>query len=95
MTHIKQDRARADPAFCRDDGISGPAPRDPDFSAAWDEALERGLDSIEDEVMRRAKDGVAEPVYYRGAVVGETRRFSDPLAMFILRSKRRDERRST
>src|SRR5580700_4431629 len=35
------------------------------FSTAWDEALERGLDALEDEVMRRAKDGVAEPVYYQ------------------------------
>ena len=40
--------------------------------------------------MRRAKDGVEEPVYYRGAVVGETRRYSDTLAMFILKSKRRE-----
>jgi hypothetical protein len=39
------------------------------FSTAWDEALERGLDALEDEVMRRAKDGVAEPVYYQGRVV--------------------------
>jgi hypothetical protein len=64
--------------------------RDLDFSAAWDEAMERGLDALEDEVMRRAKDGVAEPVYYQGRVVGETPRYSDVLAMFILKSKRRD-----
>ena len=64
--------------------------RDPDFGAMWDEALERGLDALEDEVMRRAKDGIEEPVYYRGAVVGETRRYSDTLAMFILKSKRRE-----
>src|SRR5436309_2373482 len=30
---------------------------DPDFSAAWDEAIERGLDGLEDEVMRRATVG--------------------------------------
>ena len=64
--------------------------RDPDFGAAWGEAMERGLDALEDEVMRRAKDGVAEPVYYQGRVVGETSRYSDVLAMFILKSKRRD-----
>ena len=40
--------------------------------------------------MRRAKDGVPEPVFYQGQVVGETRRFSDTLAMFILKSKRRE-----
>jgi len=64
--------------------------RNLDFSAAWHEALERGLDALEDEVMRRAKDGVTEPVFYQGRVVGETRRHSDLLAMFILKSKRRD-----
>ena len=64
--------------------------RDPDFSLAWDEALERGLDALEDEAMRRAKDGVPEPVFYQGRVVGETRRYSDVLAMFILKSKRRE-----
>src|SRR5262249_4082781 len=64
--------------------------RSPDFSIAWDEALEVGLDSLEDEVMRRAKDGVEEPVFYQGQVVGGTRRYSDTLAMFILKSRRRE-----
>ena len=40
--------------------------------------------------MRRAKDGVPEPVFHQGRVVGETRRFSDTLAMFILKSRRRE-----
>jgi hypothetical protein len=61
---------------------------DPVFCAGWDEALERGLDALEDEVMRRAKDGIAEPIYCKGRVVGETRRYSDRLAMFILKSRR-------
>jgi len=62
--------------------------RDPFFSAAWDEALDRGLDALEDEVIRRAKDGVAEPVFYKGQVVGEKRRYSDSLAMFVLKTRR-------
>ena len=64
--------------------------RDPDFGAAWEEAMERGLDALEDEVMRRAKDGVTESVFCQGRVVGEGRRYSDVLAMFVLKSKRRD-----
>ena len=32
---------------------------DPSFAAEWDAALERGLDSLEDELMRRAKEGTA------------------------------------
>ncbi len=63
---------------------------DPTFSSAWDEALGQGLDALEDEIMCRAKDGVVEPVFYQGQVVGETRRYSDTLAMFILKSKRRE-----
>ena len=63
---------------------------DLDFSEAWDDALDRGLDALEDEVMRRAKDGVVEPVFHDGKVVGEKRRYSDGLAMFILKSRRRD-----
>jgi hypothetical protein len=62
----------------------------PEFAEAWDAALEQGLDALEDEVMRRAKDGVEEPVFYKGAVVGETKRYSDTLAMFVLKSKRRE-----
>jgi hypothetical protein len=33
---------------------------------------------------------IPEPVFYQGRVVGEARRFSDTLAMFILKSKRRE-----
>ena len=40
--------------------------------------------------MRRAKDDVPEPVFYQDRVVGEGRRYSELLAMFILKSKRRD-----
>jgi hypothetical protein len=37
---------------------------DRDFAAAWDHALERGLDALEDEFMRRAKDGFERPIMY-------------------------------
>jgi hypothetical protein len=33
---------------------------------------------------------IEEPVFYQGQVVGTTRRYSDVLAMFILKSKRRE-----
>jgi hypothetical protein len=52
--------------------------------------LERVRKALQLFDLRRAKDGVPEPVFYQGQVVGETRRFSDTLAMFILKSKRRD-----
>jgi hypothetical protein len=39
---------------------------DPEFAARWDEAMRAGLLVLEDEMHRRAIDGVAEPVLYQG-----------------------------
>jgi len=61
---------------------------DPDFAAAWDEALEIGLDALEDEAMRRAREGVEEPVFQGGLCCGHVRRYSDLLLIFLLKSRR-------
>ena len=61
---------------------------DPEFKAQWDEALEEGLDRLEDEVVRRAVDGVDEPVFHRGEVVGHVRKYSDTLLIFKLKGHR-------
>lgn len=63
---------------------------DPKFAAAWLEAVEKGTDALVDEAKRRATDGVDEPVYYKGKVVGTVRRYSDLLLMFLLKSRRPD-----
>jgi hypothetical protein len=63
---------------------------DPEFAYEWDQALELGLDALEDEIVRRAKKGVQRPVFYQGEVCGHVREFSDTLAMFILKSRRRE-----
>ncbi len=39
---------------------------DAEFAKAWDEALEDGIDSAEQEAMRRATVGFEEPVVYKG-----------------------------
>ena len=62
---------------------------DASFAAEWDAALERGLDSLEDELMRRAKDGTLRPVYQGGELVGHVREYSDTLGIFLLKSRRR------
>ena len=41
---------------------------DVDFAAALDEAIEECRDSLEVEMVRRARDGTAEPVVYQGAL---------------------------
>lgn len=61
---------------------------DADFAARWDAALEEGTDALEDEARRRALLGVETPVHYGGKAVGEIRKFSDALLMFLLRARR-------
>jgi hypothetical protein len=41
----------------------------PDFAAARDEAVACGTDLLEDEALRRAKDGVSEPRFYEAHAI--------------------------
>lgn len=62
---------------------------DPDFAAKWDEAVADGIDLLEEEVRRRAVDGVNErPIYHRGVQVGEIKDYSDKLLIFLLKTRR-------
>ena len=54
------------------------------FAAQWDDALEEATDLLEAEAWRRAVIGVEKPRYYKGEVVGSTKKYSDPLLMFLL-----------
>ncbi len=63
---------------------------DPDFAEDWNRALDIGLSTLEDEAIRRARDGVAAPVFYGGVQVATVRRFSDRLLMFLLKAHRPD-----
>lgn len=58
------------------------------FAEAWDEAVEQGTDRLEDEALRRAVDGVSEPVFYRGVVVGHITRYSDTMLAMLLNARR-------
>lgn len=44
------------------------------FAAAWDEAVEWGLDAACAGAIERALEGVATPVFSRGLQIGERRR---------------------
>lgn len=59
---------------------------DEDFAAAWDEALAEATERLEMEALRRARDGVLEPVFYQGEKVGKVRRYSDTLLIFLLKA---------
>ncbi len=58
---------------------------DEDFAEAWDEALQAAAHVLEEEAIRRATEGVLEPIYYKGEVAGYKTNYSDTLLMFILR----------
>lgn len=66
-----------------------------EFAEEWEHALEAGTDMLVDEVVRRAIDGVHEPQYYKGEVVGYTLKYSDALLMFQIRARRPEQYRET
>lgn len=59
--------------------------RDQEFAAAWDEALETGIDLLEQEARRRAFEGVERKVFYQGEEIAVERTFSDTLLIQLLR----------
>lgn len=58
----------------------------PDFAEAWDEAMKAGVLGLEDEAHRRAFEGTDEPVWHQGAQCGTVRKYSDTLAIFLLKA---------
>ena len=58
------------------------------FTESWDRAVERGSNFLEDEAIRRAMQGVEEPVFYQGKKVSTIRRYSDTLLIFMLKARR-------
>ena len=65
---------------------------DPEFAAAWEEALEQATERLEEEVRRRAVDGVDEPVFHQGEICGCRRKYSDNLLMFLLKKRKPEYR---
>jgi hypothetical protein len=62
----------------------------PDFAEAWDQAREDAADLFEEELRRRAIEGVVKPVYYEGRRVddGTIKTYSDTLLIFRLKALR-------
>lgn len=57
------------------------------FRAAWQAALDLGVQRIEDVAMDRALNGVAEPLYSYGKLIGTRTKYNDRLLMFMLRNR--------
>lgn len=55
------------------------------FRAAWNAALDHGVQRLTDLAIDRAIEGVPVPIFWRGEQVGEKRSYNERLMMFILR----------
>jgi len=58
------------------------------FRRAWQAAVDYALHLVEEGAHRRARDGVARPIFQGGEQVGEYRHYDERLTMFLLRSYR-------
>lgn len=67
--------------------------KDAAFAAAWESAEEAGVDVLEDEAKRRACEGWVEPVFHKGELCGEVRKYSDTLLIFLLKGRRPEKYR--
>ena len=62
------------------------------FAADWDRAVDLATEDLEKEVRRRAYHGVDEPVFYKGEICGQIRKYSDSLLMFALKARKPEYR---
>lgn len=60
--------------------------KEPEFAEAWDKALRIGVSALEDEAHRRGFEGTLEPVFHHGGECGAVRKYSDTLAIFLLKA---------
>ena len=58
---------------------------DPEFATDWQKALDIAADLLEEEALRRAKEGTLKPVFQGGQLVGHIQEYSDTLMIFLLK----------
>src|SRR6516225_2249263 len=56
-----------------------------DYAAAFEACKEQATQVLEDEAVRRAHDGVDEPVFYQGTFCGRFQNFSATFFFFFLK----------
>lgn len=59
-----------------------------EFALAWHDIEEETTEMMEREAIRRAAEGVVEPVVSAGKHVTDVRRYSDQLLQFMLRARK-------
>lgn len=68
---------------------------DPEFAARWAAAERIGVSALEDEARRRAFEGIDEPITHQGQITATTKRYSDTLAIFLLKAHDPDKYRES
>ena len=63
------------------------------YQEIFQEAKQEAIELLEGEARRRAVQGVEEPVYYKGEVVGARQKYSDILLIFLLKALRPEKYR--
>jgi hypothetical protein len=56
------------------------------YKALYDRAMVQVVGVLEDEAIRRAKEGVEKTVYYQGFPCGTEMQYSDAILMFLLKA---------
>lgn len=98
--HIQQAKKNAVPGMLAETGTISAACRaagvdrtshyrwletDPEYAAAIRDAEQQFIHKLEAEMYRRGVEGVDEPVYDGGKLVGHKRKYSDTLLIFALK----------
>jgi hypothetical protein len=65
------------------------------FAAQWDEAHAEGIESLEQEAIRRGRYGVTKSIFYQGEVCGSQQEYSDGLLQFLLKAHKPEVYRET
>ena len=57
------------------------------YAEAFEEANKEVMETINEEIFRRAVEGIEKPVFYKGERVDTVREYSDNLLMFLAKRK--------
>lgn len=60
---------------------------DPQFALAWIDAQRQANDALVAEARRRAVEGVQEPVFFKGEIVGSITKHSDKLLELLMKGE--------
>jgi hypothetical protein len=58
---------------------------DPQFAKAWVEAIKAGFETLHGVAWRIAVEGVKDPVFHKGRIVGHVTRFNTALMIFLMK----------